>query len=106
MAELIVKENETTEVVVNKTPKPTVLSADQIETFSDLIKINTPYLQDQIKDLKTSYPTEFGDIEPLTENEISDFTDTATEALQEKLSLYESIALPDVPQYLLLQGLQ
>ena len=37
MAELIVKENETTEVVVNKTPKPTVLSADQIETFSDLI---------------------------------------------------------------------
>ena len=96
MAELIVKENETTEVVVNKTPKPTVLSADQIETFSDLIKTNTPYLQDQIKDLKTSYPTEFGDIEPLTENEISDFTDTATEALQEKLSLYESIALPDV----------
>ena len=96
MAELIVKENETTEVVVNKTPKPTVLSADQIETFSDLIKTNTPYLQDQIKDLKTSFPTEFGDIEPLTENEISDFTDTATEALQEKLSLYESIALPDV----------
>ena len=96
MAELTVKENETTEVVVNKTPKPTVLSADQIETFSDLIKTNTPYLQDQIKDLKTSFPTEFGDIEPLTENEISDFTDTATEALQEKLSLYESIALPDV----------
>lgn len=96
MAELTVKENETTEVEVTKTPKPAVLSADQIETFSDLIKTNTPYLQDQIKDLKTSFPTEFGDIEPLTENEISDFTDTATEALQEKLSLYESIALPDV----------
>ena len=96
MAELIVKENETTEVVVNKTPKPTVLSADQIETFSDLIKTNTPYLQDQIKDLKTSFPKELGDIEPLTENQISDFTDTATEAFQEKLSLYESIALPDV----------
>ena len=96
MAELIVKENETTEVVVNKSPKPTVLSSEQIETFSDLIKTNTPYLQDQIKDLKRSFPKELGDIEPLTENEISDFTDTATEALQEKLSLYESIALPDV----------
>ena len=96
MAELNVKLNEKTQKEVFTTARPSFLSADQIDTFSDVIKTNSPFLQDQIKELKTSFPSEFGDIEALTEDQINDFTSLATDELQEKLSLYEKIALPDV----------
>ena len=96
MAELNVKLNEKIQKEVFTTARPPFLSADQIDVFSDVIKTNSPFLQDQIKELKTSFPTEFGDIEALTEDQINDFTSLATDELQEKLSLYEKIALPDV----------
>ena len=96
MAELNVKINEKIQKEVFTTARPPFLSADQIDVFSDVIKTNSPFLQDQIKELKTSFPTEFGDIEALTEDQINDFTSLATDELQEKLSLYEKIALPDV----------
>tara|TARA_B100001109_G_scaffold131714_1_gene107088 strand:- start:2174 stop:4372 length:2199 start_codon:yes stop_codon:yes gene_type:complete len=96
MAELNVKLNEKIQKEVFTTARPPFLSADQIDTFSDVIKTNSPFLQDQIKELKTSFPTEFGDISALTEDQINDFTSIATDELQEKLSLYEKIALPDV----------
>ena len=96
MAELNVKLNEKIQKEVFTTARPPFLSADQIDTFSDVIKTNSPFLQDQIKELKTSFPTEFGDISALTEDQINDFSSIATDELQEKLSLYEKIALPDV----------
>jgi len=96
MAELNVKLNEKIQKEVFTTARPPFLSADQIDVFSDVIKTNSPFLQDQIKELKTSFPTEFGDISALTEDQINDFTSIATDELQEKLSLYEKIALPDV----------
>ena len=96
MADLNVKLNEKIQKEVFTTARPPFLSADQIDTFSDVIKTNSPFLQDQIKELKTSFPTEFGDISALTEDQINDFTSIATDELQEKLSLYEKIALPDV----------
>ena len=96
MADLNVKLNEKIQKEVFTTARPSFLSADQIDVFSDVIKTNSPFLQDQIKELKTSFPSEFGDIEALTEDQINDFTSLATDELQEKLSLYEKIALPDV----------
>ena len=48
MAELNTKENETKEVVKEITAKPIVLSGDQVDFFTDLIKDNSPYLQEEI----------------------------------------------------------
>ena len=96
MAELNVKLNEKIQKEVFTTARPPFLSADQIDVFSDVIKTNSPFLQDQIKELKTSFPSEFGDIEALTEGQINDLSSFETDELQEKLSLYEKIALPDV----------
>ena len=44
------------------TSKPFVLSEDQVEFFTGLIKDNSPYLQDQILQVKTDFPETFGDI--------------------------------------------
>ena len=53
MAELNTKENETKEVVKETSATPFVLSEDQVEFFSGLVKDNSPYLQDQISRVKT-----------------------------------------------------
>ena len=96
MAELNTKENETTEVVIEKTSKPSVLSADQVEFFTGLIKDNSPYLQDQISQVKTDFPETFSDVSAFSDVEISNFTDSFSDDFQERLSNYQSIAIPDV----------
>ena len=96
MAELNTKENETTEVVIEKTSKPSVLSADQVEFFTGLIKDNSPYLQDQILQVKTDFPETFSDVSAFSDVEISNFTDSFSDDFQERLSNYQSIAIPDV----------
>ena len=96
MAELNTKENETTEVVIEKTSKPSVLSTDQVEFFTDLIKDNSPYLQDQISQVKTDFPETFSDVSAFSDVEISNFTDSFSDDFQERLSNYQSIAIPDV----------
>ena len=83
MAELNTKENETTEVVTEKTSKPSVLSADQVEFFTGLIKDNSPYLQDQIAQVKTDFPETFSDVSAFSDVEISNFTDSFSDDFQE-----------------------
>ena len=56
MAEILTKESETGELEIFTSGAPTTLSADQIENFTKIIRDNSPYLQDQIKDLKARYP--------------------------------------------------
>ena len=46
MAEITTRENETGELEIFTTPPPSILSADQLENFSKIIKDNSPYLQD------------------------------------------------------------
>ena len=96
MAEITTKESETGELEIFTTPPPSILSADQIENFTKIIKDNSPYLQDQIKDLKTRFPEDLGDISPFSDAEISDFSGLVSDEFQDRLSLYEKIALPDV----------
>ena len=96
MAEITTRENETGELEIFTTPPPSILSADQLENFSKIIKDNSPYLQDQIKDLKTRFPEDLGDISPFSDAEISDFSGLVSDEFQDRLSLYEKIALPDV----------
>ena len=96
MAELNTKENEIKEVVKEITAKPTVLSEDQVDFFTGLIKDNSPYLQEEISRVKTDFPETFGDISAFSDTEVANFTDTFSEEFQEKLSNYQSIALPDV----------
>ena len=55
MAELNTKENEVKEVVKEITAKPTVLSEDQVDFFTGLIKDNSPYLQEEISRVKTDF---------------------------------------------------
>ena len=66
MAEILTKESETGELEIFTSGAPTTLSADQIENFTKIIRDNSPYLQDQIKDLKARYPEVLGDVSPIT----------------------------------------
>ena len=96
MAEITTRESETGELEIFTTPPPSTLSAEQKENFSKIIKDNSPYLQDQIKDLKTRFPEDLGDVSPFSDAEISDFSGLVSDEFQDRLSLYEKIALPDV----------
>ena len=62
MATINSKLNETVELVKGKTSKPLVLSEQQKNEFKSLIKDNSPFLQDQIKQLKKDFPADLGDI--------------------------------------------
>ena len=94
MAEITTKENETGEIVIETASKPNVLSEEQKVVFTDLIKTNTPYLQDQISKIKTDFPEEFASVSPFSDSEISGFSDLVSEDFQEKLSNFEKIDLP------------
>ncbi len=61
MAEILTKESETGELEIFTSGAPTTLSNEQIENFTNIIRDNSPYLQDQIKELKTRYPEVLGD---------------------------------------------
>ena len=101
MAEILTKESETGELEIFTSGSPTTLSADQIENFTKIIRDNSPYLQDQIKDLKTRYPEVLGDVSPITDSEISELSEIDASKLASRLSNYQKIALPDVTSCLL-----
>ena len=83
MAEITTKENETGEIVIETASKPTVLSEEQKVVFTDLIKTNTPYLQDQISQVKRDFPEEFASVSPFSDSEISEFSDLVSEDFQD-----------------------
>ena len=96
MAEILTKESETGELEIFTSGAPRTLSADQIENFTKIIRDNSPYLQDQIKELKTRYPEVFGDVSPITDSEISELSEIDASKLASRLSNYQKIALDDV----------
>ena len=96
MAEITTRENETGELEIFNTPPPNFLSSEQVENFSKIIKDNSPYLQDQIRDLKKRFPEDLGDVSSFSDAEISDFSGVISDEFQDRLALYEKIALPDV----------
>ena len=98
MAEILTKESETGELEIFTSGAPTTLSADQIENFTKIIRDNSPYLQDQIKDLKTRYPEVLGDVSPITDSEISELSEIDASKLASRLNNYQKIALEDVTQ--------
>ena len=87
MAEITTRENETGELEIFTTPPPTILSANQIENFSKIIKDNSPYLQDQIKDLKKRFPEDLGNVSSFSDAEISNFTGVISDEFQDRLCL-------------------
>ena len=96
MAEILTKESETGELEIFTSGAPTTLSADQIENFTKIIRDNSPYLQDQIKELKTRYPEVLGDVSPITDSEISELSEIDASKLASRLNNYQKIALEDV----------
>ena len=52
MAEILTKESETGELEIFTSASPLKLSAEQKENFTTIIRDNSPYLQDKIKELK------------------------------------------------------
>ena len=52
MAEILTKESETGELEIFTSGAPTTLSNEQIEHYTNIIRDYSPYLQEQIKDLK------------------------------------------------------
>ena len=96
MAEIRTKESETGELEIFTSGAPTTLSADQIENFTNIIRDNSPYLQDQIKDLKSRYPEILGDVSAISESEISNLSEIDASKLASRLNNYQKIALEDV----------
>ena len=96
MAEILTKESETGELEIFTSGAPTTLSADQIENFTKIIRDNSPYLQDQIKELKTRYPEVLGDVSPITDSEISELSEIDASKLASRLNNYQKIAIDDV----------
>ena len=54
MAEILTKKSETGELEIFTSASPVNLSAEQKENFTTIIRDNSPYLQDKIKELKTT----------------------------------------------------
>ena len=75
MAEILTKESETGELEIFTSGSPTTLSADQIEHYTNIIRDNSPYLQEEIKDLKKRFPEDLGNISAFSDAEISNFSD-------------------------------
>ena len=96
MATINSKLNETVELVKGKTSKPLVLSEQQKNEFKSLIKDNSPFLQDQIKQLKKDFPADLGDINPFSSSELSSLSNIDSEKLQARLENYKKIATEDV----------
>ena len=66
--EITTKENEPGEIVIETASKPTVLTEEQKVVFTDLIKTNSPYLQDQISQVKTDFPEQFASVIPFSDS--------------------------------------
>ena len=96
MAEILTKESETGELEIFTSAAPVKLSAEQKENFTTIIRDNSPYLQEQIKDLKKRYPEDLGDVSAITDSEISNLSEIDAVKLGSRLNNYQKIALPDV----------
>ena len=96
MAEILTKESETGELEIFTSGAPTTLSNEQIENFTNIIRDNSPYLQEEIKDLKKRYPEILGDVSAMSESEISELSEIDASKLASRLNNYQKIALEDV----------
>ena len=96
MAEILTKESETGELEIFTSGAPTTLSNEQIEHYTNIIRDNSPYLQDQIKDLKKRYPETLGDVSAITDAEISELSEIDASKLASRLNNYQKIAIDDV----------
>ena len=96
MAEINTKFNEKIQEVKEITSKPLLLSEEQKNQFTSLIKDNSPFLQDQISQLKKDFPADLGSVNAFSDFELSSLTGIDTEKLQTRLENYKKIAIPDV----------
>ena len=96
MAEILTKESVTGELEIFTSGAPTTLSNEQIENFTNIIRDNSPYLQEEIKDLKKRYPEILGDVSAMSESEISELSEIDASKLASRLNNYQKIALEDV----------
>ena len=96
MAEILTKESETGELEIFTSGAPTTLSNEQIENFTNIIRDNSPYLQEEIKDLKKRYPETLGDVSAITDAEISELSEIDASKLASRLNNYQKIAIDDV----------
>ena len=88
-----VRQSETTETQRVVSPSPNVLSNDQKEYFIQLIKDNPPEFRDEIKQLKSKYPSELGDVQPVN---LTDLNDSDSVKMIDRLDNYKKIKTADV----------
>ena len=88
-----VRQSETTETQRVVYPSPNVLSNDQKEYFIQLIKDNPPEFRDEIKQLKSKYPSELGDVQPVN---LTDLNDSDSVKMIDRLDNYKKIKTADV----------
>ena len=89
MAEINTKFNEKIQEVKEITSKPLLLSEEQKNQFTSLIKDNSPFLQDQISQLKKDFPADLGSVNAFSDFELSSLTGIDTEKLQTRLENYK-----------------
>ena len=88
-----VRQSETTEDQRVVSPSPIILSNEQKEYFVQLIKDNPPEFRDEIKQLKSKYPSELGDVQPVN---LADLNDNDSAKMIDRLDNYKQIKTADV----------
>ena len=88
-----VRQSEITETQRVVSPSPNILSNEQKEYFVQLIKDNPPEFRDEIKQLKSKYPSELGDVQPVN---LADLNDNDSAKMIDRLDNYKQIKTADV----------
>ena len=89
MAEIRAKENEIIESEKVISSKPSVLSSEQRDFFTQLIKDDPLELKSDIFNLKKAFPNELGNVTALTDDQKSNLLSTDFTKLQSRLNNYK-----------------
>ena len=84
--------SEITQILNDKAPIPTVLSSEQTKVFTQLIKDNPIGFESNISLLKDKFPSDFADVNPLTEFELESFDKNAFSSLLDRNKAYKEMA--------------
>ena len=84
--------SEITQILNDKAPIPTVLSSEQTKVFTQLIKDNPIGFESNISLLKDNFPSDFADVNPLTEFELESFDKNAFSSLLDRNKAYKEMA--------------
>ena len=81
---------------MSKSPIPSLLSPEQTDVFTQLIRDNPISFQSEISELKRNHPFDLGDVTPFTESNISSFSSSELFKFQSRSEMYKKASGSEV----------